>query len=187
MLPQPKDCYCYTPLPTGPYIRILKLNQGQQSDPLSGDLQLRHIDETGSYEPLSYVWGSSTRCSEFICCGRNIALTPNLQDALCRLRRWDRPRYLWVDQLCINQDDQAERSRQVQYMNTIYNNATHVLVWLGKDPHAVARDAFELVHSLSQTFRNPEDKEAFRVRYTERLHDRSMKDWEPLKHLCKNS
>ncbi|KAJ4993122.1 het domain-containing protein [Stagonosporopsis vannaccii] len=186
MPPQSNVSYSYTPLPTGPYIRILRLDRGHQSDPLSGDLHIHHIHETGSYEPLSYVWGDSSRCSEFFCRGRTIALTTNLQEALRRLRRQDRPRYLWVDQLCINQDDQMERSRQVQHMNTIYKNATHVLVWLGNDPLAEARGAFELIHSLAQTFNSAHDKEAFRVRYTERLHDQSHEYWEPLKHLCNN-
>jgi Heterokaryon incompatibility protein (HET) len=73
--------------------------------------------------------------------------------------------------LSINQDDKDERSKQVQFMNTIYRNATHVLVWLGDDPNNEAYDAFQLMHSLDQTFKDEESKEKFRLMYTEDLHD----------------
>jgi len=39
--------------------------------------------------------------------------------------------YLWIDQLCINQDDHEERSVQVAMMSQIYRNAAWLLVWLG--------------------------------------------------------
>ena len=37
---------------------------------------------------------------------------------------------LWVDALCINQEDNAERARQVKLMGEIYSTAQKVLVWL---------------------------------------------------------
>ena len=39
--------------------------------------------------------------------------------------------YLWVDALCINQDDIPERSHSVRIMSAIYRRAERVLVWLG--------------------------------------------------------
>lgn len=41
------------------------------------------------------------------------------------------PRRLWVDAVCINQDDAVEKSQQVKLMHDIYTKATDVLVWLG--------------------------------------------------------
>jgi hypothetical protein len=38
---------------------------------------------------------------------------------------------LWIDAICINQDDLSERSREVGNMDSIYCNANQVLVWLG--------------------------------------------------------
>jgi hypothetical protein len=43
----------------------------------------------------------------------------------------DRGRVLWIDALCINQDDDAERVHQVGIMGSIYRQARQVLVWLG--------------------------------------------------------
>jgi hypothetical protein len=39
---------------------------------------------------------------------------------------------LWVDAICINQDDLEERNRQVSLMAFIYSRAQAVLVWLGR-------------------------------------------------------
>ena len=43
------------------------------------------------------------------------------------------PRRLWVDQICINQEDLEERSAQVKAMSIIYKSAARVLVWLGAE------------------------------------------------------
>jgi len=39
--------------------------------------------------------------------------------------------FLWIDAICINQNDNAEKSVQVQRMDLIYSNATQVIAWLG--------------------------------------------------------
>ena len=38
---------------------------------------------------------------------------------------------LWVDAICINQHDQAEKAIVVPRMNLIYRRAMEVIVWLG--------------------------------------------------------
>jgi Heterokaryon incompatibility protein (HET) len=38
---------------------------------------------------------------------------------------------LWADQLCINQDDYAEKASQIQKMGSIYKKARRVIAWLG--------------------------------------------------------
>jgi Heterokaryon incompatibility protein (HET) len=41
--------------------------------------------------------------------------------------------YIWIDALCINQDDTQERSNQVSIMREIYHRARRVVVWLDGD------------------------------------------------------
>ncbi|OOF91498.1 hypothetical protein ASPCADRAFT_9426 [Aspergillus carbonarius ITEM 5010] len=55
--------------------------------------------------------------------------------------------YLWVDALCINQDDLMERKEQVTLMSRIYTKATMVLVWLGIEDKSV-EDAVQFVSEL---------------------------------------
>jgi hypothetical protein len=40
------------------------------------------------------------------------------------------PRALWVDFLCIDQDDTAEKNKQIPLMAFIYRRAREVIIWL---------------------------------------------------------
>ncbi|RYP12528.1 hypothetical protein DL765_007264 [Monosporascus sp. GIB2] len=73
-----------------------------------------------------------------------IQVTKSLWVALRHLRYRDEPRYLWVDQICINQEDTAEKNIQVGCMGEIYSKATCSVIWLGpKGPDAeIMRDMY---------------------------------------------
>ncbi|KAN0112369.1 Heterokaryon incompatibility protein (HET) domain containing protein [Hyaloscypha variabilis] len=60
-----------------------------------------------------------------------IGITHNLAVALRHLRDEKSPRVLWIDALCINQDDLVERSVEVLDMGSIYSLAEQVVVWTG--------------------------------------------------------
>ncbi|KAI9771043.1 MAG: hypothetical protein M1839_002979 [Geoglossum umbratile] len=164
-------------------IRILTLNPGALNDPLEGRLEFFNIASPEKYEPLSYVWGDPERIYEIICNGSRLGITASLNDALRQLRQPDQPRRLWVDQICINQDNQAERSQQVQFMNSIYKNASHVLVWLGPDHQDMAEPAFKLVRELVEIFQDEKKCEQFRIDHTDHLKERSRDPWIPLTHV----
>lgn len=132
---------------------------------------------------MSYVWGHPSRSHEIVCNDKTLSLTASLEGALRRIRRANQPRRIWVDQLSINQDDLEERSQQVQFMNTIYKNATRVLVCLGEDSNTEAEEAFQLIRNLDQTFQDVESKEQFRIINTEHLRDQPEAQWAPLKRL----
>lgn len=80
------------------------------------------------YEDLSYDWGQkSSRCPIEIN-NQAITISSNLSSALQRLRNSDKDRVLWVDTLCINQEDMQRRGSQVQRMTAIYQRAERVLI-----------------------------------------------------------
>jgi len=87
------------------------------------------------FEALSYEWGppsSSQETSTSVLLNSvPKSVRPNLFDALLHLRYQDRERVLWIDALCINQEDIGERNRQVRQMGQIYSSATCVIVWIG--------------------------------------------------------
>lgn len=62
-----------------------------------------------------------------------VQVTNNCAAAIRRLRQEHAPRLLWVDAVCIDQDNAAERSAQVERMRFIYWRAAAVLVYLGGD------------------------------------------------------
>ncbi|KAI0425930.1 HET-domain-containing protein [Xylaria sp. FL1042] len=61
----------------------------------------------------------------------------NLYEALFALRPSPCPFLLWVDYICINQEDEAEKAWQVSMMRDIYARADRVLAWMGPgDPES---------------------------------------------------
>lgn len=81
----------------------------------------------------------------------------SLASALRRLRQRHKSVTLWVDALCINQDNDLEKSQQVTLMTRIYSSATMVQAWLGprldEDSHTRTQlhIAFDFINDLADT------------------------------------
>ncbi|KAK4552095.1 hypothetical protein LTR86_010631 [Recurvomyces mirabilis] len=124
----------YMPL-TDLEIRVLDLLPGKLNAVLQANLRIVRLGaEDSHYEALSYTWGSQTdnRVIHMNGCNKSTSITKHLFQALQRLRRRQATRTLWVDALCINQNDLSERSTQVAIMSEIYRAATCVNIWLGE-------------------------------------------------------
>jgi len=139
--------YHYTPLPSQKFIRLLELYPGHGNDDIDCALIHTELEQAPEYETISYTWGNPTNKSIVLCHGKIVKVTQNLKDALVRFRLKDRSRILWVDALCINQEDGPEKGFQVKLMNRIYGNATRVCVWLGCTT-AQMQPAFELIAQI---------------------------------------
>ncbi|KAL8848668.1 MAG: hypothetical protein Q9221_006342 [Calogaya cf. arnoldii] len=84
------------------------------------------------YEALPYSWGGHLMLRRLITLNRRSYLvTDTVFNALKELRLPDQERYLWIDAICINQGDLEERAWQVALMDSIYQRAQKVIVWLG--------------------------------------------------------
>jgi len=131
------DHYKYLPLSylgRSPEIRIVDLEPGLEHDTIN--IQLRHCqldDSLGSYEALSYTWGNTAKSHSARVSGKALGITQNLHSALVRLRLADNPRRLWIDAICINQGDDAEKSQQIRLMPRIYSASSSTIAWLGED------------------------------------------------------
>lgn len=109
-------------------------------------------DEDPVYEALSYVWGSEANKQKILVDGQEMLVTANLAGALDYLYDSDGPRKLWVDAICINQEDIPERSQQVQNMTEIYTKAKNVVVWIG----LLELTTQNLLHRLAHPDQSPE-------------------------------
>ena len=69
-------------------------------------------------------------------------------------------RIVWIDAICINQDDILERNVQVQMMGMVYEKAKCVLIWLGEDPSndRAALKYFRDLNELAKQARTPSPK-----------------------------
>jgi hypothetical protein len=122
-----------------------------------------------AYIALSYTWGSETPLKTILIDGKALGITLNLHDALCHLQQ-DELIYLWVDAICINQQDEDEKNKQVGRMRDIYKTATQVLAWLG--PAADGSDtAMDALDSLG--------KEALAAGVLKIHREVHMKLWQP--------
>ena len=147
------------------------------------------LDEAPDFEALSYTWGSTSDPVDILCDSQVVSVTQNLHGALLRLRRPDQTRKVWIDALCINQNDLDERSHQVSFMKDIYSRAKHVMVWLGPDEAGQAALATSIINSTvdsmkddskiaeAQTFWGKDD-EKYQLQLRERLPPRDHADWQ---------
>ncbi|KAF4539069.1 Heterokaryon incompatibility protein [Lasiodiplodia theobromae] len=118
------------------------------------------VQQQHHYIALSYCWGEMQNQraitlahmptgpdggGDYFTRFKPFRVTENLHNALRSFRKWQReywdpgfgrkPKYphFWIDALCINQNDNEERSYQVGMMGQIYASAANLWIWLGED------------------------------------------------------
>ncbi|KAM3424496.1 hypothetical protein BST61_g6500 [Cercospora zeina] len=117
-------------------IRIAKVLPNQDSSALvQCELDVLVLDDTtdATFEALSYCWGDPKVTANIELNGTIAAVTVNLEAAL-RQFRTDADGdvlFIWIDAICINQQDVEERNSQVALMQEIYTKAANVRIWLG--------------------------------------------------------
>ncbi|PSN61755.1 HET-domain-containing protein [Corynespora cassiicola Philippines] len=123
----------YDPLDLGRRsIRILRLFAGSRSYIECEIFEARLFQEDCvPFEALSYVWGSLEKSYSIQLNGKRLAVTKNLYVALQHMRFKKKDRILWIDAICIDQNNAKERGHQVQQMGDIFSQAEQVIFWLG--------------------------------------------------------
>lgn len=116
-------------------IRLLELTPGVSETELKGRLLYVPLGSKSlPYEALSYVWGSPMKTQTIkLRGGLSLPITTSLYAALQRFRDLKQNKLIWVDALCINQEDTVEKSAQIMFMANIYAYAKRTLIWLGND------------------------------------------------------
>jgi len=116
-----------------PWIRILRLEPGAFGDPLHGRLTVEELDATETFDALSYSCGPPIlSCTITVNGTPGFCITRNLCNALQRVRKTDSYRRIWVDAVCIDQDDEKEKSSQVRHMHDVYSRADEVCIYFGE-------------------------------------------------------
>ena len=129
----------YSPLdPNSAEIRLLELLPGAPNTPLYCKLIVVTLGRRPNFEALSYVWGDTTVKRSITVDGDVFQVTTNLEEGLRALRYRRKSRTLWVDAICINQQNVAEKNFQVPLMSSIYREAVRVVAWMGPSNPAIA-------------------------------------------------
>lgn len=141
---QSAEIYENVPLPldTSNTIRLLRVKRRLfRNTFISCTLQEFQIDTSPQYTAVSYVWGTGSAEHTIQLQGRSFQVRQNLWDFLSQMRsKGSTDAFFWIDAICINQDDVAERTHQVRFMGQIYSKASIVLVWLGAGDPEVLKD-----------------------------------------------
>ena len=141
-------------------IRLMTLLPGRFGDDVLITLETVTLtkEHTPQYEALSYAWGSKEKSKAISVKARitegskslsllgrsrqrrlearnhrTIYVTEDLATALPHLRKENMPRVFWIDAICVNQQDIAERGHQVKRMAAVFSMASRVIVWLGPE------------------------------------------------------
>ncbi|KAH7124829.1 heterokaryon incompatibility protein-domain-containing protein [Dactylonectria estremocensis] len=123
--------YQYKKLEEPRQTRLLHLLPG--TGELYFNLESVNLDGNPQYEAISYCWGNAKDTQTVYCEKDSLQITVSLFSALKQLRFPDKPRTLWADAICINQDDIVEKGTQVKLMSQIYSKTSRILIWLGED------------------------------------------------------
>ena len=127
--------YTYEKLNGDREIRVLELLPGKEDESVRLNLAYKSLDALPPYEALSYTWGPITEKVDVVAnaSGNVLPVFANLHLILRHLRHPHEPRTMWIDAVCINQADVAERNKQVPLMREIYSCAKRVVAWVGEE------------------------------------------------------
>jgi hypothetical protein len=132
----PKQLYDELPFAPGArYIRVLDLEgvSGGADEALRGTPRVVDLNDSPGFAALSYVWGPYSTPKHTISCNSyTVGITTNCYHALHSLRGVLGPITIWVDSICINQEDDREKTYQLPLMGDIYTYARPAFIWLGQ-------------------------------------------------------
>jgi hypothetical protein len=161
----------------------------QSPIPTSDEAHSKEVDYSrtrtfvGAFEAVSYTWGSAQPLSNVTVVDAQspcmhigtCSVGPNLLELLKHLRRPANTRALWIDAICINQEDPIEKGEQVRRMYDIFKFASRTVIWLGK----ASDDSMEALRALEHMGKQLE----FTINnYFIPAPDASEKNWWTPKH-----
>ena len=126
--------YTYSALPNpSRNIRLVRLHKAEDGS-IVGALQHYSTDKLPTFHALSYMWGKpgdSTWITIDNCRCRVQANLFRFLDTVLSQATAQEQVLLYVDAVCVNQEDVPERNEQVKLMSHIYKSAEQVLCYLG--------------------------------------------------------
>ena len=138
-------------------IRLLEVDQHSDSKIFRCRLTHTSLGDTPPYVALSYTWQNPTHEDDDLdpptkeaieVNGSHLSIPIGLYTSLSYLKGWG-SQLLWIDAVCVNQEDLREREDQVMLMRSIYKQAQTVLVWLGPESDS-SNQAMGLLRDIAQ-------------------------------------
>jgi hypothetical protein len=151
--------YQYQPLPEDnlTHIRLMKVLHPQKDNGgIHIIIESFVLEDAPQFTALSYLWGNPERDIPILANGNHFGITRSVcaffRETHRRLQQDDACSrtfhgWLWIDAICINQDDLRERSKQVTHMQAIFEKAHDIIIWLG-EATAKSEEAYDAIRKL---------------------------------------
>ncbi|KAH7095870.1 heterokaryon incompatibility protein-domain-containing protein [Paraphoma chrysanthemicola] len=114
-------------------VRVHALAETATEDaPIQCQVYVADLDASPVYTTLSYVWGTYSSPPDRVLCNNiPVPITSNCHSALRHLRTINGSFDVWIDAICINQENREEKHQQIGLMGDIYSQASQTFIWLG--------------------------------------------------------
>lgn len=132
-------------------IRILDISAPIETT-LTATFRYVEVEDRTIYIALSYRWSSKARNRIVYIDGYEHFITEDLFEAMRRMAG-SSGASVWIDAICINQEDITEKNIQVAQMDQIYKGAETVFVWLGQ-ADASTEIVFKFMSGFGTDFRS---------------------------------
>ncbi|TGO35734.1 hypothetical protein BHYA_0148g00080 [Botrytis hyacinthi] len=136
-----------------PKFRLLHLKSGTGNQQLCATIHVEHIDvaATSGYICLSYVWGTEISTEHIKVDENEISIHAGLLPSLRHIRKPHHTLVLWIDALCVDQNDPDEKASQRANLGEIYSRCSLVYIWLGAPPNHISTTGspFQLIQQFS--------------------------------------
>lgn len=150
------DTYRHVPLQNS-HQDIRLLRACADHDEPAFEVSQSTIGEDPEYLAISYTWGDSKDICTIQLDGKVLTVRKNTLYALRQATRQFPGSHIWIDAICINQSDIAEKSAQVNMMGLIYERASLVVACIGSADEssryldtwikAITQDIAHLLHT----------------------------------------
>ena len=146
----------YKPLPSSRHIRVLQVectaDEGKKQ--FLGNLVPVCIDDPEiPYIAISYTWGDPAVFADIdFKYNRRLGITKSVYTVLDNMLQKGNRLRLWIDLVCINQENIDERNMQVGNMADVYRKAMHVVICLGES-NLETEKAMDTIYPLHKAVR----------------------------------
>jgi hypothetical protein len=170
------NSYVYKPLGTRS-IRLLNISSVEGR--LICNISTASLDYPPHYFALSYTWDGQQRDQDLILDSSALKVSRNVLTVLPYLVQHIGPLSIWIDGVCINQDDELEKNIQVPMMHEIYTKASKTIAWLGESDSNID-EALKIIPTLIEVITASKNSR-------DALPDRSSAIWTGIRELLSKS
>jgi hypothetical protein len=123
--------YSYSKLnPKTKEIRLLKLSRAVPLAEPTCELLVYPLHKAPEYDAISYTWDGQERDRILKLKNGNLLATKNVIRIIEKRASCIETKWLWIDAVCINQENLEEKGSQLILMGQIYKSAARVVAWL---------------------------------------------------------